>query len=522
MGSSKVVASAVLVALTAVYVSVDASTVASYAALTPPLVVNVLLSLVAYMGTSYMTVAMMPVFIKARLYGIDLNKPQTKRDADGVLIRPYDGPIVPEAMGAVACTVYLVCMFAFIPFPFMHDIASWGAASGGTWRTPTPTSAAARSAAALAAPYSFPHAHLSMFLCALLAICCMCFLGFADDVLDLRWRDRLWLPLFASLPLLMVYAVDGGGTVIVVPKFLVALLGASSIKLGIAYYLFMACLAIFCTNSINILAGGAPRRLCHRPSCNRPIPPRVPPARVPPAMRRLNACAWCLLCRCAVNGLEVGQAVVIAATVLVNNAIQLWRWPEGPLHDNNLFSLYLVLPFLGCSLALLRHNWYPSKVFVGDTYCYFAGMTFAVAGILGHNTKTMLLFFVPQVVNFLYSVPQLFRLIPCPRHRMPAFLPKTNQLTNSFADIEPSELGSIGKLILGVVETFRLAKVVRTPGSTVVQVSNFTIINYALYVCGPMHEASLTTLLLGVQVVCNVLALLVRYQLAGLFYDVVR
>ena len=79
---------------------------------------------------------------------------------------------------------------------------------------------------------------------------------------------------------------------------------------------------------------------------------------------------YCFTCRkClldAVNGLEVGQAVVIAATVLVNNAIQLWRWPDGPLHDNNLFSLYLVLPFFGCSLALLKHNWYPSKIFVGD------------------------------------------------------------------------------------------------------------------------------------------------------------
>ena len=90
---------------------------------------------------------------------------------------------------------------------------------------------------------------------------------------------------------------------------------------------------------------------------------------------------------CAVNGLEVGQSVVIAATMLINNAIQLCRWPEGPLHDNNLFSLYLTLPFLGVSLALLRHNWYPSKVFVGDTYCYFAGMTFAVAGMLSETMR---------------------------------------------------------------------------------------------------------------------------------------
>ena len=62
---------------------------------------------------------------------------------------------------------------------------------------------------------------------------------------------------------------------------------------------------------------------------------------------------------------------------------------------------------------------YPSRVFVGDTFCYFAGMTFAVVGILGHFSKTMLLFFMPQVFNFLYSLPQLLHIIPCPRHRMP-------------------------------------------------------------------------------------------------------
>ena len=47
------------------------------------------------------------------------------------------------------------------------------------------------------------------------------------------------------------------------------------------------------------------------------------------------------------------------------------------------------------SLALMKHNAFPSKVFVGDTYCYFAGMTFAVVGILGHFSKTMLLLFIP-------------------------------------------------------------------------------------------------------------------------------
>jgi UDP-N-acetylglucosamine--dolichyl-phosphate N-acetylglucosaminephosphotransferase len=52
--------------------------------------------------------------------------------------------------------------------------------------------------------------------------------------------------------------------------------------------------------------------------------------------------------------------------------------------------------------------------------------------------------------------------------------------------------------------------------------SNMTIINYALYVCGPMREDRLTLALLGVQAACSALALLVRYQLAYVFYDIVK
>ncbi|VDP18948.1 unnamed protein product [Echinostoma caproni] len=62
---------------------------------------------------------------------------------------------------------------------------------------------------------------------------------------------------------------------------------------------------------------------------------------------------------------------------------------------------------------------YPASIFVGDTFCYFAGMTLAVVGILGHFSKTLMLFFLPQIVNFVYSLPQLYALVPCPRHRLP-------------------------------------------------------------------------------------------------------
>ena len=79
---------------------------------------------------------------------------------------------------------------------------------------------------------------------------------------------------------------------------------------GVLYYVYMGMLAVFCTNAINILAG--------------------------------------------INGIEVGQSTIIAASILLFNLLEL----PGSWGSKHLFSLYLLLPFLAVSLALLKHNWY--------------------------------------------------------------------------------------------------------------------------------------------------------------------
>ena len=63
-------------------------------------------------------------------------------------------------------------------------------------------------------------------------------------------------------------------------------------------------------------------------------------------------------------------------------------------------SLIIMIPFVATTLGLLSLNWWPARIFVGDTFTHFAGMTFAVAAILGHFSKTLLLLFVPQILNF--------------------------------------------------------------------------------------------------------------------------
>ncbi|KAM3383590.1 hypothetical protein ACQJBY_008343 [Aegilops geniculata] len=219
---------------------------------------------------------------------------------------------------------------------------------------------------------------------ALASVCFMILLGFIDDVLDIPWRVKLLLPTIAALPLLMAYA---GGTSIIIPKPLASYVAVEVLELGWMYKLFMLLLAVFCTNSINIHAG--------------------------------------------LNGLEVGQTVVISAAVLIHNVMRIGSSKDLETQQAHAFSIYLVLPFLTTSLALLGFNWYPSSVFVGDTYTYFAGMTLAVVGILGHFSETLLLFFLPQVLNFLCSVPQLFHFVPCPRHRLPRFDTQTGLLTGT-------------------------------------------------------------------------------------------
>ena len=60
----------------------------------------------------------------------------------------------------------------------------------------------------------------------------MVLLGIADDLFDIRWRHKLFLPAIASIPMLVVYYVDFGVTQVVVPTPLLPYLG-HLVELGI-------------------------------------------------------------------------------------------------------------------------------------------------------------------------------------------------------------------------------------------------------------------------------------------------
>lgn len=330
------------------------------------------------------------------------------------------------------------------------------------------------------------------------------------------------MPAFASIPLLIVYFVDFGVTKIVVPIPLRPYLGElfelgwfcslcsqglSDMLIGWLYYIYMSSISIFCPNSINILAG--------------------------------------------INGIEVSQSIVIGLLILLNDLIYLLPLstrPSGPAHpatDSHLFSVYLLLPFLGVSFALLSQNWFPARVFVGDTYCYFAGMVFAVDAILGHFSKTLLLLLIPQIFNFAYSAPQLFGVVPCPRHRLPHFNARTGLLEPSMAEfatsangvkvvsgagfdgIEVSEapaysrktkgkpLRPLAQDALKILHKMHLVRVETDPKTgEVLRCSNLTLLNLWLVWFGPLREDRLAMQILGAQGLLGLAGLWVRHRMA--------
>ena len=315
---------------------------------------------------------------------------------------------------------------------------------------------------------------LANFNAALLGVCFATLLGLVDDVIDIMWRHKLFVGLIMTVPLLLSY---NGSTSILLPPFCAPFFETSAdevpripilaqllnmipsvsvypngmiVNLGYLFYLYMASLVLFCTNAINIYAG--------------------------------------------INGLEVGQSIVIAGCISVMNLIDiacLFVTTDDILSGdggNHLFSIMLMFPFIATSFALLRFNFYPARVFVGDVYPYYAGMCLAATAILGHFSKSLIFLVVPQIFNFVYSLPQLFHIVPLPRHRLPAVNAQTGFLHASKVAVGDNR-------------------------------SNMTLICLVLDIFGPMHERTLSIVLIVIQGLCGIFGLALRYVVAGLVFS---
>jgi len=168
----------------------------------------------------------------------------------------------------------------------------------------------------------------------------MALIGMIDDILGWKLGLRRWhkviLTLLASLPMIVINA---GNSKIYIPQIGVYM------ELGLIFPLIIIpAMVVWSSNSFNIIAG--------------------------------------------YNGLEGGMGIIILGTL----SYATWRVGETWI---SVIALIGVL----CLLGFLFFNWYPAKIFPGDTLTYSIGGLIACIAILGSAQKVFGILFIPYAIE---------------------------------------------------------------------------------------------------------------------------
>ncbi|MEM2974148.1 MAG: hypothetical protein QW112_00765 [Candidatus Micrarchaeia archaeon] len=186
-------------------------------------------------------------------------------------------------------------------------------------------------------------------LTALSVILMIIIIGFVDDVLGVKQRTKLILPILAALPLvaLKITALD---------PFVIPFIGPLPIP-PLVYVIILIPIGITAaTNLTNTFAG--------------------------------------------FNGMEAGMGAVIAAVLLALG------WHLGlPM------VMMLSAAMLGALSAFLLFNWYPAKIFPDDVGTLLIGCMIGIIIILGRIEVAGMLLLLPHIIDFVFfkipnSLPQ--------------------------------------------------------------------------------------------------------------------
>lgn len=170
------------------------------------------------------------------------------------------------------------------------------------------------------------------------------FIGFMDDVLGwlkgLRQRTKVLLTIMIALPLVVINA---GQSTVILPCI-------GTIDFGLLYPLLIVPIAIIgAANGYNLLAG--------------------------------------------YNGLEAGMGVVIVSTLSYIALLNGYLWLT-------MIGIITVASLIG----FLMFNWYPSKIFPGDSMTYTLGALIASMAILGNMQTVAVILFIPYFIDALFLV----------------------------------------------------------------------------------------------------------------------
>jgi UDP-N-acetylglucosamine--dolichyl-phosphate N-acetylglucosaminephosphotransferase len=183
--------------------------------------------------------------------------------------------------------------------------------------------------------------NLGLLLAGFSTIAIIAFIGFIDDIIGWKKGIRQWqhalFPIVAALPLM---AISAGNTSMIFP-----LIG--HIELGIIYSLVIIPIGITgASNAFNMLAG--------------------------------------------FNGLEAGQGIILTSILTII-----------AFFSGQTTAIILGLAMIGALIGFLKFNWFPAKIFGGDSLTLMVGANLAVMSIIGNMESFGAMLFVLFFVEFL-------------------------------------------------------------------------------------------------------------------------
>jgi len=190
---------------------------------------------------------------------------------------------------------------------------------------------------------------LSLLLAGFCTISMICFIGVIDDIIGWKKGIRQWqhalFPILAALPLM---AIQVGETTMNLPIF-------GEVNFGIFYALIIIPIGITgASNAFNMLAG--------------------------------------------FNGLEAGQGIILTSTLTII-----------ALLTGQTTAAILGIAMIGALIAFLKFNWFPAKIFGGDSLTLMVGANIAVMCILGNMETFGVLVIGLFFIEFLIKAKHKFQ-----------------------------------------------------------------------------------------------------------------
>ena len=190
---------------------------------------------------------------------------------------------------------------------------------------------------------------LSFLLGGFCTIAVIAFVGVIDDIIGWKKGIRQWqhalFPIIAALPLM---AINAGHTTMMLPLFGV-------INFGIIYPLVIIPIAVTgASNAFNMLAG--------------------------------------------FNGLEAGQGIILTGTLTIIAILS----GQGT-------AAVLGVAMVAALISFLKFNWFPAKIFGGDSLTLMIGANLAVMSILGNMETLGVIVMGLFIIEFLIKARHKFQ-----------------------------------------------------------------------------------------------------------------